>query len=240
MKVKDTYRLLFGSQANRGREAAYRMRFSACLAASLAVLILAANLPLRGDWGPVGWYVSRPAERISVDFVEDIQQPDEKAGNLITRFEEGDDQDPVGESPFRKDAPDEQKMIDENAGEAVPAAKMSGRKVFDIAQRMPHIVGGIGAYYIHIEYPQDAAEAGIEGRLVLSFIVEPDGRTSDVQVVKTLHPSCDSAAVRALRQTRFVPGRQNGKRVPVRMRLPVRFQLIEPDEVPRLPHTASG
>ncbi len=63
---------------------------------------------------------------------------------------------------------------------------------------------------------------------MLRFVVGTDGRARDIVVMQPLHPLCDSAAVRALRQTTFVPGRQDGKRVAVRMQLPVRFRLVGP------------
>ena len=97
----------------------------------------------------------------------------------------------------------------------------------DIAEHMPNIEGGIGAYYINIAYPEEAKILGIQGRLVLHFVVETDGTTSRIRVHKPLHPLCDSAAVQALRRTIFIPGKQNGSPVRVRMSLPVSFQLID-------------
>ena len=76
----------------------------------------------------------------------------------------------------------------------------------DIAEHMPNIEGGIGAYYINIAYPEEAKILGIQGRLVLHFVVETDGTTSRIRVHKPLHPLCDSAAVQALRRTIFIPG----------------------------------
>ena len=65
--------------------------------------------------------------------------------------------------------------------------------------------------------------------VVLAFVVELDGSLSELEVLQSLHPLCDSAAVNALRKTRFIPGRQNGRVVRVRMRLPVRFRLVDPE-----------
>lgn len=194
-------------------------------------MIGAAHVPVGTGWSPVGWYVVQPTETITVNLVENQDgsvRPE--SGPPITIFEDADQSNPTGE----EDVADETAGFapDELAARRPPAVeRIRGRRIFDAAQTMPHIVGGIGAYYIHIEYPEEALMAGIEGRLMLSFIVEPDGRTSGIDVIRPLHPACDSAAVRALRQTRFVPGRQNGERVPVRMHLPVRFRLVD-DEAP--------
>lgn len=102
--------------------------------------------------------------------------------------------------------------------------------ILEYAEIMPEIPGGIGAYYILIEYPEKAISQGIEGRLTLIFTVNQDGTTSDILVERSLHALLDSAAVQALRRTRFIPGRHQGETARVRMRLPVRFQIIEPSD----------
>ncbi len=98
--------------------------------------------------------------------------------------------------------------------------------VLDHAEIMPQIRGGLGAYYILIEYPKKAINLGIQGRLTLTFTVNQDGTTSDIVVSKPLHSLLDSAAVQALRRTRFIPGQHLGEFARIRMRLPVRFELV--------------
>lgn len=189
-------------------------------------MIGAAHIPVETGWTPVGWYVVRPAESISVDLLERSEkQVVSEPGVPITRFNDRKEKAPrVGETQptairATRSTP---------ASEAAPRPeRLIGRRIFDVVHEMPAIVGGMGAYYIHIEYPDEALRKGIEGRLVLAFVVETDGQTSGVEVIHPLHPACDSAAVRALRQTRFVPGRQGGDVVPVRMRIPVRFKIVE-------------
>ncbi|MXY07783.1 MAG: energy transducer TonB [Rhodothermaceae bacterium] len=102
--------------------------------------------------------------------------------------------------------------------------------VLEHAEIMPEIPGGIGAYYILIEYPEEAISQGIEGSLSLIFTVNRDGTTSDILVERSLHALLDSAAVQALRRTRFIPGRHQGETARVRMRLPIRFQIIVPGD----------
>jgi TonB family protein len=55
--------------------------------------------------------------------------------------------------------------------------------------------------------------------------VGTDGAVSNLQVVDPLHPLCDSAAVRGVRSVTFVPAKRDGRPIPIRLRLPVRFQL---------------
>lgn len=90
----------------------------------------------------------------------------------------------------------------------------------------PRIIGGMQQLYLNVKYPKEAQEQRIQGRVILNFVVHKTGRVSDITVLRSLHPLCDSAVVRAVRKTTFVPAEENGERVAVRMALPVRFQLL--------------
>ncbi|MCY4233841.1 MAG: energy transducer TonB [Bacteroidetes bacterium] len=111
-----------------------------------------------------------------------------------------------------------QSMISET--QAVP--------ILDYAETMPEIQGGLRAYYILIDYPEEAVNQGIEGKLSLTFTVNPNGTVTDIIVSEPLHALLDSAAVQALRRTRFIPGQHLGESARIRMRLPVRFELVNP------------
>jgi TonB family protein len=83
----------------------------------------------------------------------------------------------------------------------------------------------VGSLYLHVDHPAEAQKQGIEGRLKLKFTVRRDGDVSNIAIAESLHPLCDSAAVDGLRSVNFVPANHNGRAIPVRMELPVRFQL---------------
>ena len=204
------------------RRESYRMRILASTAASLLVVLAAVRLPMSQSPVKVGWEFPRDERTIQLEDLQEERKPEPASGVPITFFAhpepvertEGVDRNVAEEASPEEHAP------------PLPDVPME-RMVLAFAEKMPTIQGGLGAYYINIEYPQAAIAAGIQGRLILDFIVEPDGRPTSVKVLKSLHPLCDSAAVRALRKTRFMPGRQNGEAVPVRMRLPVSFRLID-------------
>lgn len=97
-------------------------------------------------------------------------------------------------------------------------------------EQMPQYPGGemelMKYLSSNIKYPTMAAEQGIEGRVVLQFVVGKDGRISDVKVVRTLDPACDKEAVRVVKSMqKWIPGMQNGRNVPVYFTLPVLFKL---------------
>ena len=78
----------------------------------------------------------------------------------------------------------------------------------------------------NVKYPVDAQEQKIEGRVVVKFVVEADGRIGDVTVVKGVHPSLDKEAVRVVKSMpKWTPGKVDGKPVACYYSLPVSFKL---------------
>ena len=103
-------------------------------------------------------------------------------------------------------------------------------QIFNHVEVMPSFPGGDAAMMKwlndNIVYPTIAAEQGISGRVVLRFVVKPDGSIDEVQVVKSLDPSCDKEAQRAVKKMpKWIPGKQNGNPVYVYYSLPVLFRL---------------
>ncbi|ACY47902.1 energy transducer TonB [Rhodothermus marinus] len=99
------------------------------------------------------------------------------------------------------------------------------QEIFVVVEEMPEIIGGIERLYELLEYPELARKAGMEGLVVVQFVVEPDGSVSNVQVIRSAGRLLDEAAIRAVKQLRFKPGRQRGRPVRVRFSLPIRFKL---------------
>ena len=108
--------------------------------------------------------------------------------------------------------------------------KEEENKVFDVVEQMPSFPGDQGALmnYLNsnIKYPVIAEENGIQGRVVVQFVVGKDGSISNVHVVKSVDPSLDKEAVRVVKNMpKWIPGKQNGQSVTVRYTLPVTFRL---------------
>lgn len=77
----------------------------------------------------------------------------------------------------------------------------------------------------HISYPVEAQERGLEGVVLLRFVVSEDGVPQDFRIIKSATPLLDQEAIRVLRQARFIPGRHNGHAVKVYSTVPVNFKL---------------
>lgn len=103
-------------------------------------------------------------------------------------------------------------------------------KVYEIVDQMPEYPGGLTALmnYLraNIRYPEAAQKAGIEGRVIVSFIVEPNGSVSNVEIVRGVDSDLDQEALRVVRQMpKWKPGKQDGSTVRVKFHLPIKFML---------------
>ncbi|MBO5549773.1 MAG: energy transducer TonB [Prevotella sp.] len=128
---------------------------------------------------------------------------------------------------------------DEAAGEVLKAKEVIAQpeppkeeetKVFDVVEQMPSFPGGPSALFEYlsknIKYPVVAEENGIQGRVIVTFVVERDGSITDVRVVKSVDPSLDKEAQRVVKSMpRWIPGKQNGSAVRVKYTVPVTFRL---------------
>lgn len=113
---------------------------------------------------------------------------------------------------------------------AQPEPKPEPEKVFEVVEQMPSFPGGDKALleYLssNIKYPVVAQENGVQGRVVVSFVVEKDGSITDVKVVRSVDPSLDKEAQRVVKSMpKWIPGKQNGSAVRVKYNVPVSFKL---------------
>ena len=109
-------------------------------------------------------------------------------------------------------------------------APVEENKVFDAVEQMPTFPGGEGELMKYLNknltYPTLAAENGIQGTVLLQFVVQKDGSIGEVKVVRSKDPDLDREAVRVVKgMPKFIPGRMNGQPVNVWFTLPVRFKL---------------
>ncbi|WP_297153072.1 energy transducer TonB [uncultured Prevotella sp.] len=103
-------------------------------------------------------------------------------------------------------------------------------KIFTVVEQMPMYPGGYAALmgYLrdNIKYPTVAAENGVQGRVVVGFVVERDGSITDVNILRGVDPSLDREAMRVVKSMpRWNPGKQNGSAVRVKYQVPVSFRL---------------
>ena len=193
----------------------------------LVALIILVRAPLQFGGSFEQWINVWGNEAIQLQpQFKEVPEPSAEEGGIVSRFANDvvvveEKEETPGEQTGKNEAQTQQSR-------AIDIKRVDQQPALEFAEIQPQIAGGLKNLYLRINYPADALAAGIEGRTVLLFVVEPDGSPSDIQVEQSLYPSCDSAAVAAVRETLFVPGQQNGEIVRVKMRLPVRFKLLEP------------
>lgn len=103
-------------------------------------------------------------------------------------------------------------------------------EIFVVVEEQPTFPGGNAAMMRflsdNIKYPVEAQEKGNEGRVIVNFVVEKDGRLSDFNVVRSIDPLLDAEALRVLESMpNWTPGKQRGEAVRVRFTLPVVFKI---------------
>ena len=105
-------------------------------------------------------------------------------------------------------------------------------QVYNMAmvEQQPEFPGGTQAMYKwlsdHINYPAVAAEEGVQGKVIVEFVVSKTGAVENVRVLRGRHPALDKEAVRVVKaMPKWNPGRNNSNPVKVTYTLPVTFKL---------------
>lgn len=125
---------------------------------------------------------------------------------------------------------DKNKKVVIQAPIAAPVEDPEENRIHVVVERMPEFPGGEAAMnqFINrtIRYPVIAQENGIQGRVVVQFVVNTDGKIVDVEVVRGVEESLDKEAIRVVKaMPPWNPGRQGGKNVRVKYTLPIRFRI---------------
>ena len=134
------------------------------------------------------------------------------------------------------DIPDGDIVIDLGT-EATPDIVLEGPPVvepadvlLDFSEVMPQPVGGMESWNAYLsknmKYPTQARRMGVEGTVYVSFVVNKYGKIEDVEVIRGIGAGCDEEAIRVIQEAEnWIPGRNGGLPVKVKMRVPIRFRL---------------
>ena len=115
--------------------------------------------------------------------------------------------------------------------------------IFQVVEQLPEFPGGMAELMKYLQknlrYPQICKEQGVQGRVILQFVVNTDSTITDVNVVKSVNPHLDQEAVRVVKaMPKWNPGKQRGEPVRVRFTLPVTFRL--PKDTVRVDTVSAG
>ncbi len=98
-------------------------------------------------------------------------------------------------------------------------------EIFVVVEQPPVLIGGIQGVQKKIVYPELALKAGIEGRVVIQFVIDKEGAIKNPVIVRGIGGGCDEEAIRALQSSKFRPGYQRGVPVSVRYTVPISFKI---------------
>lgn len=183
-----------------------------------------------------------PEVRKTVQFTAPVIKPDEQVKNQIdlTQIKKAMDEGAAAggqtqegstertnnnslitqtEVPIKIETP---KPVEEKKVEQVVESKP-----LTIAEKMPSFKGNVNAWLAsHLQYPAVAAENGVQGKVIVRFVVGKDGSVSQASVVRSVDPALDREALRAVNaMPKWNPGMNNGQPAAVWFTLPVTFRL---------------
>ena len=109
-------------------------------------------------------------------------------------------------------------------------AKVDENTIFQVVQEMPEFPGGMAECMKwlnkNVNYPATAMEKGVQGRVIIQFVVNRDGSISEASVARGIDPDLDKEALRVVSaMPNWIPGKQRGQAVRVKYTLPVMFRL---------------
>jgi TonB family protein len=114
--------------------------------------------------------------------------------------------------------------------EATRPKDSNGNRIYQVIEQMPVFPEGeiklMQFIAMNLKYPDSAQKRGIQGRVILRFVVNTTGNIEKAEVVRSLDPDCDKEALRVINSLPvWIPGRQNGVNVSVYYTLPISFKL---------------
>lgn len=134
-------------------------------------------------------------------------------------------------------------LVDTVKKASVEAGETVGT-VYDVVEQMPKFPGGMAKMMQYIaentKYPEAAKANGVEGRVIVNFIVDTEGNIRSPKIYRSIDPELDAEALRVVSSIpTMTPGMQNGKKVNVRFTIPVSFQLNGSKEKPNYEQAVS-
>lgn len=113
-----------------------------------------------------------------------------------------------------------------NKGDTIPEREFTD-KVYDVVDEHPHFPGGNGALldWLSKNIHYTSGCASIQGRVVVSFFVEPDGSLSDIELVRKVAPELDEEVLRVVKaMPKWIPAIHNNKPIRAKFTMPITFR----------------
>jgi protein TonB len=166
-----------------------------------------------------------PPLKSTIKFTPPVVKPDDQVTEeYIPTVDELKDVDPGARTEEGVEGGVDYSLIE--VEEKVVEEKKEEAPVYFVAvEEMPEPIGGIAAIQQLITYPEIAKRAGVEGKVYVLAFVDEKGNVTNAKIIKGIGAGCDEAAIDAVLQTRFKPGKQRGTPVKVQVSIPIVFKL---------------
>jgi protein TonB len=168
-----------------------------------------------------------PPLKSTVKFTPPVIKPDEEVPDEPPPTQDDMKDKDAGTKTIEGDPEGIDASLLEGSGDGVTGDR--GPEIVTFAEQMPEFNGNLGEFLgRNIQYPSVARENGIEGQVVLQFVVGKDGKIdpSSITVVKKVGWGLEEEAIRVVKNMpAWKPGKQNGNPVYVKCTLPIRFKL---------------
>ncbi|NWF88591.1 MAG: energy transducer TonB [Ignavibacteriaceae bacterium] len=184
-----------------------------------------AEPPSIGEKKEIEQVEAPPPLKSTIKFTPPVVKPDEQVKDeYIPTVEELKEVDP-GTKTQEGSAEGVDYSLIEVEEKVVEEQKEEAPTYFVAVEEMPEPIGGIAAIQSKIVYPEIAKRAGVEGKVYILAFVNEHGDVTKAEVIKGLGAGLDEAALGAVKQTKFKPGRQRGVPVKVQVSIPIVFKL---------------
>ena len=201
----------------------YKLHLQIGLIASLAIFLVAFRVTIEAE----------PPEIIPIEVQEEVVMEE------VIQTKQVDTPPPPPRPPVPVEVPNDEIIEDEilnldaeldldgplDLPPPPPPSNDVEDEIFVVVENPPELIGGIAGVQKRIRYPEMARKAGIEGRVIIQFVVDKEGNIVNPRVVRGIGGGCDEAALEALKDAKFKPGRQRGVPVNVSYSLPISFSL---------------
>ncbi len=208
---------------NKDLKKNYKLRLQLGLIASLAIFLVAFKITIE----------SEPPQVIPIEVQEEVVMEE------VIQTKQVETPPPPPRPPVPVEVPNDEIIEDEilnldaeldldgplDLPPPPPPSDDVEDEIFVVVENPPELIGGIAGVQKRIKYPEMARKAGIEGRVIIQFIVDKEGNIVNPRVVRGIGGGCDEAALEALKGAKFRPGRQRGVPVNVSYSLPIAFSL---------------
>jgi periplasmic protein TonB len=184
-----------------------------------------AEPPSIGEKKEIEQVEAPPPLKSTIKFTPPVVKPDEQVKDeYIPTVEELKEVDPGAKTQEGSSQGVDYSLI-EVEEKVVEEKKEEAPTYFVAVEEMPEPIGGIQAIQSKITYPEIAKRAGVEGKVYILAYVNEQGNVTRAEVIKGLGAGCDEAALNAVKQTKFKPGKQRGQPVKVQVSIPIVFKL---------------